>query len=93
MEIKLTVSKYRKGDEVYLYEEHGACLVTITDAYKWGNQWYYDIDASNYAKGFELQFVPEYSLGNKTSPNKENKPLSYSTMRRLYLEFKNLKDK
>lgn len=91
MEIKLNMPRYRIGDEVYLYEENSICIVKITNVYKWGDCWYYDIDASYYAKGFELQFVPETALGKKSEPSSSNKPLSYLTMRRLYLEFINQK--
>lgn len=89
MEIKLSISKFKKGEEVYLYDGSGSCLVTITDVYKWGNNWYYDIDANNYAKGFELEFVPEGALGKSPWVPADAKPFSYMTMRRLYMEFKN----
>lgn len=88
MELKLNPPMYRVGEEVYLYEENSCCLVTIQDVYKWGDCWYYDIDASYYAPGFKLEFVQESALGKTTTPKCFNNPLPYMTMRRLYLKFK-----
>lgn len=86
---KLDMPKYRVGDKVYLYDYCGSCLVTITNAYKWCGKWHYDVDASNYAKGFELEFVRETALGKSPWAKKNAEPYDYLTWRKLYLEYKN----
>lgn len=87
---ELKPPKYRVGDEVYLYDYCGSTLVTITDVYKWCDKWYYDVDASRYAKGFELEFVRETALGRDPFDGKKNAdPYDYLTWRKLYMEYKN----
>jgi hypothetical protein len=86
---KLKQPKFRIGDTPYLYMYDCTCMVTVTDVYKLGDNYYYDIDASWYAEGFELVCVSEKMLGNRTDPGKDNIVIDYYDMQRLYRDYKN----
>lgn len=89
---RLRQPKYRIGDKPYLYMYDGACMVTITGVYKLGDNYYYDIDASYYAKDFELVCVSERLLGNNPKPGKYNIVISYYDMQQLYRDYKSTKN-
>lgn len=90
MKIKLVPSKFRISDEVYLLYQGGACLVKITDVYKYENSWYYSIDASNYKSGLELEWVRETALSKYPSCRKNNIPYSKEIIDNLLSEFESL---
>lgn len=63
---RITLSKFRPGDDVYLYDGHGCTLVTILEVYMIDNEWYYEIDCSMLKYGMILEQVSEIYLGRNT---------------------------
>ena len=62
----IRLSKYRLGQDAYLH--HGTAsyfLVKIQDVYRYNGEWYYDVDASCYSPGMELEYVSEKCLTKK----------------------------
>lgn len=78
---KISLSKFRVGDDVYLYDGHGCTLVTILEAYMIDNEWYYEIDCSMLKSGMILEQVSEIYLGRNTNPDISNKRISHKTIR------------
>lgn len=83
MKIKLIPSKYRINDKAYLIYEGGGCLVTILDVYRHNGKWFYDVDASEYMRGFELEWVVETALSKYPSGTKDTTPISRKRMKEL----------
>lgn len=87
MIISLNPNKFRVGDEVYLLTSGGCCLVTITDCYKYNDDWFYSVNADNYTTGLELEWVSEKSISKKTYARKYNKPIPIEIMESILEEF------
>lgn len=60
------LSKFHPGEKAYLH--HGTAsffMVKIQDVYRYKGEWYYDVDASCYNPGMELEYVSEKCLTKK----------------------------
>lgn len=87
MIVKLIPNEFRKGDEVYLLDGIGCCLVTIIDCYKRRDRWFYSINCDNYLKGLELENVPETALSKKGYATKGKIPITTEYMDMLIKEY------
>lgn len=62
----LYLPKFHPGQSAYLH--HGTASffhVKIQDVYRYKGEWYYDVDASCYSPGMELEYVSEKYLTKK----------------------------
>lgn len=59
--------KFRPGQMAYLHQSTGGCfMVHVQSAYRHKGEWYYDLDASCYSPGLELEWVSENYLTFKS---------------------------
>ena len=69
--------KFHIGQNAYLHYGTGSYfMVKIQDVYRHNAKWYYDVDASSYKNGMELEYVNE---GFLTKENYQNPKFRVST--------------
>lgn len=86
--MKISLPLFRRNDKVYLHIEESACMVIITDVYRYNGINCYSVDANYYYSGLELEYVSENVL-TKDINNKNYGYISRRKMNKIIEEYEN----